>query len=207
MSVLTEAGAARIVASGEIPSEPIFRLTVEQYHAMAEGGVLTDDDPVELLEGWLVAKESKKPLHSVVNELAREALDRALPAGWCTSAQEPITTRDSEPEPDVSVVRGDRRRYLKRHPGAKDVALVVEVADVSLRRDRGIKKRVYAGAGIGVYWIVNLEEKQIEVYTEPTGSGAKADYGRRQDFGLSEQVPVVIEGREVGRLAVKEVMA
>ena len=73
-----------------------------------------------------------------------------MPQGWYVDAQEPITTSDSEPEPDVVIVRGDTRQYLNRHPGAQDLALVVEVADTSLQRDRTSKKRLYARVGIPV---------------------------------------------------------
>src|SRR5262245_39214068 len=124
-----------------VPTDVIWRFSVDQYHAMIRAGILTEDDPVELLEGWLITKMSKSPKHRVVTQLARETLARVLPSGWYVDAQEPVTTADSEPEPDVAVVRGERRQYLDHHPGPQDVALVVEVADSSLQRDRSLKKR------------------------------------------------------------------
>ncbi|MFQ5859485.1 MAG: Uma2 family endonuclease, partial [Anaerolineae bacterium] len=104
------------------------------------------------------------------------------------------------------VVRGDTRQYLDRHPGPQDLALVVEVADTSLQRDRTFKKRVYALAGIPVYWIVNLSESQFEVYTDPSGPAESPDYHERQDYGTSDAVPLVIEGHEVDRLVVQELL-
>jgi Uma2 family endonuclease len=86
------------------------------------------------------------------------------------------------------------------------VVLVGEVADVSLDRDRGIKKRIYARAGIAVYWIVNLVDSIIEVYTLPSGPTEIPDYGNRQDFGIADAVPVILDGVEVGRIAVKDVL-
>jgi len=83
---------------------------------------------------------------------------------------------------------------------------VVEVADASLNRDRTIKKRLYAAAGIAVYWIVNLVDSQVEVYTDPTGPGQQPDYRQRRDFDRAATVPVVIEGKEVGRLAVRDLL-
>jgi len=189
-----------------VPPESLYRLTVAQYHAMAREGILTDDDPVELLEGWLVTKMPKNPPHSVVTQLTREALARILPSGWYVDAQEPITTADSEPEPDVVVVRGDRRQYLNRHPGPQDVVLVVEVADSTLQRDRSLKKRLYAAAGISVYWIVNLLDGQIEVYTDPSGPGEQPDYHQQQNYGPIDTVPLMIEDREVGRLTVRDLL-
>jgi len=133
-------------------------------------------------------------------------LERIIAPGWYVDSQEPLTTVDSEPEPDVTIVRGETRQYLDLHPGPQDVALVVEVADSSLQRDRSLKKRLYAVAGIPVYWIVNLLANQIEVYTEPLGPTEKPDYQRQQNYSLTDVVPVVIEGQEVGRLAVQELL-
>jgi len=182
--------------------ESVWRFSVDEYHKMIEAGVLKEDDPVELLEGILVTKMAKNPPHSLVTQLTRDALARLVLLGWFINAQEPITLADSEPEPDIAVVRGERREYAGHHPSAQDTTLVIEVADTSLSRDRGLKKRMYAAAGIPTYWIINLVEQQIEVYTDPSG----ADYFQRQDYGLSAEVPVIIGGQEVGHLIVREVM-
>ena len=93
-------------------------------------------------------------------------------------------------------------RYERYHPGPQDVALVVEVADASLDRDRSIKKQVYARAGIPVYWIVNLQERRIEVYTDPSGPVQVPDYRKHEDYAAGSQVPLTIDGREVGRIPV-----
>ena len=184
----------------------IYRLSVAQYHAIAMAGILADGDPVELLEGLLVQKMTKKPPHTVATQLIQEALRAILPVGWRVPSQDPITLVDSEPEPDLAVVRGGIRRYMEHHPGPEDLALVVEVADATIRRDRGSKKRIYARAGVLVYWIVNLVENQIEVYTDPTGPIQTPNYRQRQNYGPSDMIPVIIEGQEVGRLAVQELL-
>ena len=149
--------------SAAVPTDLIWRLSVNQYHQMVCAGILTEEDPVELLAGWLVPKMPKNPPHRVATRLLRQALERVVPAGWYVDSQEPITTADSEPEPDVVVVRGETRQYLDRHPGPQDVALIIEVADTTLQRDRVLKQRIYAAAGIPVYWIVNLLDNQLEV--------------------------------------------
>jgi len=123
---------------------------------MIRAGILTPDDPVEMLAGWLVYKMPKNPPHRIATKLALQALEAVVPAGCYVDSQEPITLDDSEPEPDVMVVRGDTRQYRERHPGVDDVVLIVEIADTTIERDRGVKKAVYARAGIPVYWIVNL---------------------------------------------------
>ena len=113
---------------------------------------------------------------------------------------------DSEPEPDVAVIRGDLDEYEHSHPGPQDVALVVEVADASLDRDRSIKKQVYARAGIPVYWIVNLPERRIEVYTAPSGPAETSDYRQHENYAAGSEVPLIVEGREVGRVPVAAVL-
>jgi len=150
-----------------IPNDLILRLSIEQYHAIIQAGILTSDDSVELLEGWLVFKRPKNPPHRVTTRLVRTALENILPRGWYVDSQEPIALSNSEPEPDIVVVRGDTRQYLDRHPGAEDIALIIEVSDTTLQRDRTVKKRIYARAGISIYWIVNLVEEQVEVYSQP----------------------------------------
>lgn len=84
--------------------------------------------------------------------------------------------------------------------------LVIEGADSSLQRDRTLKKRLYAAAGILVYWIVNLIDNQIEVHTDPSRPGDQPDYRHQQNYGLTEVIPVVIEGREVGHLVVQDLL-
>jgi len=189
-----------------VPPEPVLTLTVEQYHEMARAGILLDGDPIELLEGWLVNKMTKHPPHSVATSETRRALDQLVPAGWSVDAQEPITTDDSEPEPDISVIRGRRRDFADHHPGPDEVGLLIEVADTSLERDRGWKKRIYAAARIPVYWIVNLIDRQVELFTKPTGSGQQSDYASQQVFQAPDAVPVVLDGEEVGEIAVNDLL-
>ena len=188
------------------PPEPIRRITVEQYHDMIDAGILGEDDPVELLEGYLVEKMAKKSPHRLSTGLTREALEKIMPPGWYVDSQEPLTTADSEPEPDVYAARGSRRDYADRHPGPGDVALLVEVADSSLARDRGPKKRAYARAKIPIYWIVNLIDKQVEVHADPTGPAEQPDYRQKQIYKPGEAVPVILDGNEIGRIEVNAIL-
>jgi Uma2 family endonuclease len=182
------------------------RLSVERYHALIRAGILTEDDKVELLEGELVKRRRKTPPHRFATSMARHLLDEFLIEGWFVESHGAMTTFDSEPEPDVMVIRGDIRHYPDRHPSPDEVPLVVEVADATLRRDRDRKKRVYARAAVAVYWIVNLVDRQVEVYTDPTGPAEKPDYRQRADYAPGAAVPVVIAGREVARLAVADLL-
>ncbi|MBU4271595.1 MAG: Uma2 family endonuclease [Planctomycetes bacterium] len=185
-----------------MPPEPVCRLAVSQYHEMIAAGILADGDPLEFLEGWLVPTMVKNPPHSTAIYVTTKLLEQVLPAGWHVRSEQPVTSEDSEPEPDVAVVCGGPEQYGRCHPGPRDVALVVEVADASLCRDRSTKKRIYARAGIPVYWIVNMPERRIEVYSDPTGPGESPDYRRHEDYAAGAEVPVLIEGHEAGSIPV-----
>jgi Uma2 family endonuclease len=185
--------------------EGLFRISVPLYHRMIAAGLLGPDDNVELLEGLLVKKMSKNPPHRVTKLLLQHALAALLPAGWFVDEQEPVVTEDSEPEPDLSVLRGEPRDYLSGHPETKDIALVVEIADTSLDRDRA-KRHVYARAGFLVYWLVNIGDRRIEVYTSPHGTGDDADYQSRQDFNEADAVHVILDTVEIGRIAVRDIL-
>src|ERR1017187_3222444 len=106
-----------------LPPEPVARISVGQYHRMIDSGVFADDEAVELLEGWLIPKMPKKPPHNISTGLVSDALQGILPPGWHIDCQGSVTTSDSEPEPDVSVVRGKRRDYLNSHPKPKDIGM------------------------------------------------------------------------------------
>ena len=187
-------------------SVPLFRLSVDQYDEMARHGILTEDHEVELLDGLLVAKMTKSTEHRAAKWLAQNSLAKVVPEGWYVDSQDAITLATSEPEPDVMVIRGHTRDYLEHHPPARELALVVEVSDSSLRHDQGFKKAIYAAAAIPAYWIINLVDRHVEVYTDPTGPADRPDYRQRQAFIATEQVPVVIVGREVARIPVRELL-
>ena len=127
------------------------------------------------------------------------------PRGVGGAGPEANPVEDQRAEPDVAVARGPRRLYEERHPRPGDVAFLVEVADSSLDEDRSDKTTMYARARIGVYWIVNLVHAQVEVYTEPRG-GRNPGYRSRHDYRIGEEVPVVVDGREVGRVAVRDLL-
>ncbi len=190
----------------ELPPAPVRRFTVEEYHRMIEAGILGPNDRVELLEGWIVEMSPQNPPHRLSVTLASDALRKILPPGWEVDTELPVTLEDSEPEPDVSVVQGPRRRYTERKPGPADIALLVEVADTTLLDDRRIKCPLYARAQIAMYWIINLPESKIEVYSQASAVHGSWRYDRRDDYSIADAVPVVIEGREVGRISVRELL-
>ena len=186
--------------------EPVFKLSVEAYHELIRLGQLTSDDKVELVEGVLVHRMSRNPPHEFAKAELVAILNRLLPTGWFCRSEATLTLDDSEPEPDLLLIRGKARDYLERHPYAADVALVIEVSDSTLRRDRGNKRRVYARAGIGVYWIVNLPARQIEVHTDPDPAAVPPAFAEPRHYGEGESVPVWLDGKMVGEVAVRDVL-
>ena len=181
-----------------------YRLTIEQYYRMIEAGVFPASDRVELWEGQLVAKMTKNQPHVIALGNLYELLVRMVPVGWYVAQEDPIALgADKVPEPDISIVRGVRRDYPHRPPTGQDVALVVEVADTSLSKDLGEMYAAYASQAIPVYWVVNLVAGRIEVYSDPA---APATYRVRHDYGPDDQVPVVLDGREFGRVTVRDVL-
>jgi Uma2 family endonuclease len=173
---------------------------------MVDRGILTEDDPVELLEGLLVRKMSKNPPHSTATRKTRSALQRALPSGFYVDSQEPVMTLDSEPEPDVLILRGDETTYATRHPGPGDVPVLVEVADATLETDRLTKRRIYARAGFPVYWIVNLIDRVVEVYTQPSGPADVPTYARQDNYAADASIPLTIDGKEITQLTVADLL-
>jgi Uma2 family endonuclease len=172
---------------------------------MIETGVLREDDRVELLEGWVLSKMTHNPPHDSTVWLVQTALLPRLPSGWILRTQSAVTLSDSEPEPDVVVAEGPGTRYASAHPKPRDLALVVEVADTSLAEDRQLKGRAYARARIPIYWIVNILERQVEVYTGPRAGKAPA-YRQRQDYGQEDEVPQKIGGQDIGPVPVRELL-
>jgi Uma2 family endonuclease len=166
-----------------------YQLSVEHYHQLNEVGVLRHD--VELLEGYLIKKMSKSPLHTFICQWLVEALRRFIPAGFVIRQEQPITTDSSEPEPDVSVVRGASEDYRERHP--RTAELVIEVAvnteEIDLR-----KAAIYAEAGVPEYWVVEPRTKRITVFRSPQGRA----YGQSTVFeGAQSVAGVALPGFEV----------
>jgi Uma2 family endonuclease len=193
-------------APAPFPSASLpYRFSVEQYHRMAEAGILTENDRAELLEGVIIYKMTHNPPHDGTILLLQTELLRRLPKDWVLRIQSSITLADSEPEPDLAVARGPARRYLRAHPVPRDLPLVIEVAESTLLQDRNEKGRAYARARIPVYWVVNLNAWSVEVYTEPR-AGRSPLYRQRRDYTAEESVPVVLQGEEVGQISVRDVL-
>jgi Uma2 family endonuclease len=182
------------------------RFTVAEYHRLIELGMLTEDDNLELLEGYLVHKMSRNPPHDAAIQKAMKKWLRLLPPGWDLRVQSAITLAESEPEPDFAIVRGDEQTYLTRHPTAADIGLVVEVSDSTLPGDRDDKGRIYARAGIECYWIVNLIDRQVEVYTAPSRPVPDPKFAQRVDHRPGASIPLLLGGTAQVQVAVQDLL-
>jgi Uma2 family endonuclease len=190
----------------DAPPRSVHRFTIREYERLVRIGFLNPGDRAELIDGWLVDKMPHNPRHAGVVDIANQAIEALLPDGWTTRSQLPIRLPgNNAPEPDVAVVPAPKQLYLERHPTEKDVAIVVEVSDTSLDEDRRVKLPQYALAKLPVYWIVNLIDRRVEVYTQPRG-GKNPAYKQHTNYGPDDAVPVVIGGKELGRIAVKELL-
>jgi Uma2 family endonuclease len=185
----------------------LYRFTVDEYHRLIEVGILPEGAPIELLVGLLVRKMSRNPPHDqTVRRLTRLMFARVPQPAWVISPQCAITTPDSVPEPDLVIACGPEQLYDNAHPSAAEIALLVEVSDSSLAEDRGLKLRVYAAAGIVLYWIVNIPDARVEVYTQPTGSGDQATYAQVQHFGPAADLVLILGGVALAPIRVSDIL-
>jgi Uma2 family endonuclease len=154
-------------ASDVLCAPPVRPLTREEFEQAGNLGIFGSEERLELIGGEVVKKVSpQQPPHAISIGLCAEALRRAYSVGHHVRVQLPLALGPhNEPEPDICVVVGSIRDYEDSHPAI--AALVVEVADTSVRFDRSVKASLYASAGIPEYWIVNVADRVIEVHREP----------------------------------------
>jgi Uma2 family endonuclease len=194
-----------------MPADPtwipasLHRLSLDQYEAMVDAGILTERDRVHLINGFLVDKMTQNDRHATADILCGDELQRVIPPGWHVRPGKPIRIpipgRDSKPEPDRSIARGRARDYTRRSPEPADIALVVEVSDASLADDR-MQAEIYGRAGIPFYWILNLVDGQVEVYSNPGPSG----YQSLEVLAPGHVLSLIIAGVEVGEISVADIL-
>lgn len=187
----------------EMLEPPLWPITVERFEDMVRLGIVSEKERVYLWKGRLAIRMAPNAAHALAVSLCHEALRRVVRPGWHIREEKPVRFRSQQsvPEPDLMLVRGPLRGFSIAHPTTADVAIVIEVADSSLRFDRQMALD-YAAEGVPVYWVVNLPDRCIELYSEP----AEGIYRKREIVAAEASVPVVIDGVEVGRLAVSEVL-
>ncbi|MEH2117978.1 Uma2 family endonuclease [Nostoc sp.] len=160
--------------------------TVEEYHRMAEAGIFGADERVELLEGkiiWMIAKGTAH--RSAVGRTDYLLKNRLGNRAW-VSIQDPVKLNEqSEPEPDIAVVKVDPLDYADHHPTPSEVYLIIEVADSSLKLDCQTKAKAYSQAGITDYWVLDVVSRQLYVFREPTQDGYQSKVILAEDATIS----------------------
>jgi hypothetical protein len=197
----------------------LYRLSLDQYKAMIAVGILGEGDPLELLEGFLIPKDrgggpgmSANDAHTLGVDNVVELLILALAPAWAVRGQSAIDLGGihvpaglaSRPEPDAVVAAGPRQRYRDHAPDPYELELVVEVADSSLAFDRGDKLGLYASAGIRLYWILNLVDRQLEVYSDP--DSLHRTYRSSQIIAADGHVTLTLPGTDPLTLAIADLL-
>ncbi len=157
--------------------------TVTEYYRMAQAGIFSEDDRVELLEGEILEMSPISSRHASCVKRLNDLLVRKLSGRFVISVQDPIRLSDySEPQPDIAVLKFRADFYSAEHPKPEDVLLLIEVCETSAELDRHVKLPLYAKAGIPEVWLVDLAHNQIEVYRAPSAQG----YGESQTLGRGQ---------------------
>ncbi len=177
---------------------PRRKFTVEQYYQMAETGILAPGERVELIEGEIIEMSPIGPRHAMcvdrIVQLVVEMLGRTVHL----RCQNPIRLSNyTEPEPDITLAK--RADYSARHPVGDDIFLTIEVSDSTLEKDRTLKQKIYANAGIPEFWIVNLPEDVVEVYRNPAGDVYQEKKIISREERISPQLlpNLVLSGEEI----------
>lgn len=147
-------------------------LSVQDYHRMVEAGILAPDERVELIEGQLYRMAAKGTFHSAAITRIKRLLETRLGNRVLLRFQDPVQLSDnSEPEPDVAVVRPEELDYEDHHPTPEEIYLLIEVSDRTLKRDKELKAPAYGRSGIREYWILDVNARQLYVFREPGAEG------------------------------------
>lgn len=168
-----------------------WHFNVEQYYRLAEAGVLKPDDRVELIDGEIIKMSPIGSSHAACLRGLGIAFSELFGRRYLVSTQSPVRLDDfSEPEPDLALLKPREDLYAERHPQPEDVLLIIEVAETTLLSDRNVKIPLYARFGISESWLVNLQEKLVEVYFDPVdGRYQKSLKFKRGDPLQSPTVP------------------
>jgi len=146
--------------------------SAEEYHRMGETGIFRENEQTELIKGEIFHMPPIGTEHAACVDRLNRLLHLSLGESWIIRVQNPVSVSvDSEPEPDISVLKFHPEFYARHHPQPKDIGMLIEISDTSLGYDRQIKLPLYAKAGIPEVWIVNLKERCVEIHSSPAEPG------------------------------------
>jgi Uma2 family endonuclease len=204
-STLTSMTPIEALADPSSTEEGLYLISSEQYCAMIEAGILPEDAYVELWEGRIVEKMAKNIPHDVSGAKLNTTLVQRLPNGWFVGNENTVIIGPrSAPLPDLVVLRGTPDDYWTRRAVPADIGLIVELAETSLKKDRGPKMKGYAAAGIPEYWVVNLIENVVHVFREPVPAEGKS--GWTKTYVRGETIHLALPGAEPVAFAVDEMV-
>jgi Uma2 family endonuclease len=203
----------QVLAQGQPPPRSVngelrmHQFTVDEYHRMIEAGILTTAHKVELRKGWIVDKMPPNPPHPTVVARMHRWLVSVLPAeNWVVRSQSPLTFATSEPEPDIAIAPGPDTLYETRHPGPRDIRCLMEVAESSLLYDREEKGPIYAAARIPQYWLFNLIDRCVEVFSRPQ-AGRRPAYRAVKIYTIEDVLALELDGKPFGEIDVKQLLS
>ncbi|MBX2873051.1 MAG: Uma2 family endonuclease [Saprospiraceae bacterium] len=176
-----------------------YYFNVEEFRQMGEAGIIAPGHRVELINGEIIEKSPINSLHAGTVKNLNRLLSRLLGEDAILSVQDTVElNQHSEPEPDLAILRYRKDLYTQAHPKPEDVFLIIEVADSTLEKDQKIKLPLYAATGIEEVWIINLQDNQVEVSTEPSDLGYRNCHIYRKGDAISNHL--------IGELAVSDVL-
>jgi Uma2 family endonuclease len=156
----------------ESPSTNLKYWTVEDYSRMSDLGILDPGERTELIAGQIVLMNAKGTSHVISLQLLAIEIHRQLGTTALIRTQDPIRLDNfSEPEPDLAIVKGSILNYAQAHPIPVDIHLVIEVADSTLRQDCEVKDKLYARSSIAEYWVIDIKNRQVHIFRDPTATG------------------------------------
>jgi len=161
-------------------------ITVQEYHRMAEAGILDADERVELIDGYILKMAAKGTAHSSATTRTARLMEQLLAGQVWIRVQEPIRLNNySEPEPDIAVVQSDPLDYADHHPTVSEVYLVIEVSDSTFQKDCGLKAKAYARSHILDCWVLDVTERKLHVFRSPSQDGYESETVLLEDAVIS----------------------
>jgi Uma2 family endonuclease len=193
------------VDASATPEESPYLFSVDEFYRLLESEFFPREARVGLWDGRIYEKMAKTQAHAVAAMKANNTLTRILPPGWTLSGENPLTVGPRRaPLPDLIVLRGDPDDYIDRRPGGADVGLVVEFSLTSLKADTGPKLAAYASAGIPAYWVLNLVDGVVHVYSDPVP--AESRFASAVTVKRGESFPFTLGGVPVGPIAASDLL-
>jgi hypothetical protein len=188
------------------PHSAAERISLDEYRRRAAEGDFSISKTFELLEGVVVPKCRQTLRHETAVEKLRDIIGIMIPNGWRVLVQQPIACGDSQPEPDLAVAYTVLEDFAAHPPKPENVPLVVEVAEGSLRADRQLKGRIYARAGIVCYWLLNLIDLQLEVFSNPSGPVPIPGYQEKRVYRTEDRLSLAIALDDLGTIRVGDIL-